>query len=54
MVTVSDCDGSCTLVAVTVTLVVALTGDGAWYVFGGLPLASGPAGGPRWLRPPWE
>ncbi len=46
MVTVSDWDGSCTLVAVTVTRVVAFTGEGALYEFVDLPLASGPAGGP--------
>src|SRR5437899_13003521 len=34
------------LVAVTVTLVVALIGDGAWKVFVDLPLASGPVPGP--------
>src|ERR1035438_4621818 len=46
MVTLAVLAGSCELVAVTTTLVVAVTGVGAVNEFVVVPLASGPAGGP--------
>ena len=47
IVLVAVCPGSSTLVAVTVTLVVDVTGVGAVYVSVVVPLLSGPDGVPR-------
>src|ERR1035441_7186674 len=46
IVTLAVLVGSCKLAAVTVTLVVAVTGVGAVHEFVEVPLASGPEGGP--------
>src|ERR1017187_4739823 len=46
IVTLAVFVGSCKLVAVTVTLVAAVTGVGAVNEFVEVPLASGPEGGP--------